>query len=97
MAHVMVVSGEASGDLHAARLVSHLRASRSDLEFFGLAGDEMLAVGVESVAHSREIAVVGIAEVFKILPRAKQIFDALLKRASELRPDVAILGGCAGL
>jgi lipid-A-disaccharide synthase len=91
MSRVLVVAGEASGDLHAARLVSALRASGVEVEAFGLGGDELAAAGVELLAHSKEIAVVGITEVLKILPRARRIFRELLAAVDARKPDLAIL------
>lgn len=73
-----MVAGEASGDLHGARLLTALQSRVPGVRAFGLGGDEMSAAGFEGLAHSSEIAVVGIVEVLKILKRARQIFDSLL-------------------
>ena len=43
---VLIVAGEASGDLHAAKLVDELSAA-GDFAFFGSAGEKMRAAGVE--------------------------------------------------
>ncbi|MEM6457575.1 MAG: lipid-A-disaccharide synthase, partial [Acidobacteriota bacterium] len=78
---LMIVAGEASGDLHGARLLTALRARRPALRAVGLGGDELRAAGLETVADSAEISVVGIVEVLKIYRRAKQIFDQLVETA----------------
>jgi lipid-A-disaccharide synthase len=88
---LLVVAGEASGDLHGARLVSELRALVPDLTFFGLGGDELSAAGLDSVAHSAEISVVGITEVLRILKRARELFAALLAEVDRRRPVAAVL------
>ncbi|HEV7514860.1 MAG TPA: lipid-A-disaccharide synthase [Thermoanaerobaculia bacterium] len=88
---LLVVAGEASGDLHGARLISELKRLDPGLVTFGLGGDEMRAAGLEAVAHSSEISVVGITEVLKILPRARQIFAALLAETARRRPRGAVL------
>lgn len=88
---LLVVAGEASGDLHGARLISELRRLRPDVETFGLGGDEMRAAGLEAVAHSSEVAVVGIVEVLRVLPRIRQVFAALLAEVDRRRPAVAVL------
>jgi len=85
------VAGEASGDLHGARLVSELRRLVPGLVTFGLGGDELQAAGLQSVAHSSEVAVVGITEVLRVLPRIKQVFAALLREVDRRRPDAAVL------
>lgn len=88
---LLVVAGEASGDLHGARLVSELRRLVPGLVTFGLGGDELEAAGLEPVAHSSEVAVVGITEVLRLLPRIKQVFAALLREVDRRRPDAAVL------
>jgi len=88
---LLVVAGEASGDLHGARLIAELRRLAPGLATFGLGGDQMRAAGLDAVAHSAEISVVGIVEVWKILPRARQIFAALLSETERRRPRGAVL------
>lgn len=88
---LLVVAGEASGDLHGARLISELRRRVPDLAAFGLGGDEMRAAGFDAVAHSAEISVVGLVEVLKILPRAREVFAGLLKEVDRRRPAMAVL------
>jgi lipid-A-disaccharide synthase len=88
---LLVVAGEASGDLHGARLITELRRLDPGLQTFGLGGDQMQAAGLAAVAHSSEISVVGITEVLKILPRARQIFAALLAEVERRKPCGAVL------
>lgn len=91
MKQLLVAAGEASGDLHAARAITALRARGGKLEVFGLGGDELAGAGTELLAHSSEIAVVGIVEVLKVLKQARRIFAQLVDAARERRPDVALL------
>jgi lipid-A-disaccharide synthase len=88
---LLVVAGEASGDLHGARLLTELRRLVPDLAPFGLGGDEMRAAGLAPVAHSSEISVVGITEELKILPRAREVFADLLREVDRRRPALAVL------
>jgi lipid-A-disaccharide synthase len=88
---LLVVAGEASGDLHGARLVTELQRMIPDLSVFGLGGDELQAAGLDSVAHSSEISVVGITEVWRILRRARELFALLLHEVDRRRPAAAVL------
>ena len=88
---LLVVAGEASGDLHGARLIAELRRRVPGLATFGLGGDEMRAAGLQSVAHSSEVAVVGITEVLKVLPRIREVFADLLREVDRRRPALAVL------
>ena len=88
---LLIVAGEASGDLHAARLLAELRRLRPDVEPFGMGGEELAAAGAELLADSHEVAVVGIAEALKVLPRAREVFKLLLAETARRRPPVAVL------
>lgn len=90
---IMIVTGEASGDKHAARLATALRelAPELDLEFFGSGGDELRGVGMETLVDIRELAIMGLFEVLRSLPRFWQVFRLLRKEARERRPNLVIL------
>lgn len=88
---LLVVAGEASGDLHGARLLAELRRRVPDLEAFGLGGDELRAAGLETLADSSEVSVVGLTEALKVLPRARQLFAELLAAVDLRRPSAAVL------
>jgi lipid-A-disaccharide synthase len=88
---LLLVAGEASGDLHGARLLAELRRLVPGLEAFGLGGDELRAAGLETLADSAEVAVVGLVEALRVLPRARRIFAELLDAVERRRPAAAVL------
>ncbi len=88
---VMIVAGEASGDLHGARLVSAMKAKRPDLVFSGMGGRELAAVGVHLLFDAKKIAVVGIAEVLTHLSDILAARKILRSHLRESRPDLLIL------
>ena len=88
---VLISAGEASGDLYASRVVEALRARHPDAEFFGCAGPRMQAAGVRTVIDMRSIAVVGLVEVVRHIPRIWGQFRKLTQAALKERPDIAIL------
>jgi lipid-A-disaccharide synthase len=88
---LLIVAGEASGDLHGARLLAELARLVPGLAPFGLGGDLLAAAGLDPVAHSAEISVVGLTEALRVLPRARRIFAALLAEVDRRRPRVAVL------
>src|SRR5215216_4707974 len=87
----MIVAGEPSGDAHAAELVKALREKRSDLEFFGATGPLMRAAGVETVVNSDDLAIMGIVEVGRVLPKFISAFRQLRTAAIERNPDAVVL------
>jgi lipid-A-disaccharide synthase len=67
------------------------RLSPTAVEAFGLGGERMRAAGCEIVVDSKDVAVVGIAEVVTHLPRIYKEFHRLLREADRRKPDVAVL------
>lgn len=88
---LLVVAGEASGDLYGSRLIAELSRCIPGLRTFGLGGDEMQSVGLQAVAHSSEISVVGLVEVLRVLRRAREVFAELLSEVDRRRPALAVL------
>lgn len=88
---VLVVTGEASGDLHAADLVAAIKRHRSDLTFFGMGGPKLAAQGVELVHGAHEISVMGVAEVLPKIPRILKVLGDLEAAAKARAPACAIL------
>jgi lipid-A-disaccharide synthase len=86
---VFIVSGEASGDLHGSNLIKALRAVDPDLSFCGMGGDRMKRVGLKGL-DMKEVAVVGVAEVFKRLGHLLGIFKRLKTMLDDERPDIAV-------
>lgn len=90
---LMIVAGEPSGDAHAAALVDALRKKSPDVEFdfFGATGPLMRAEGVETVVNSDELAIMGILEVARALPKFLGAFRTLKQAALERSPDAVVL------
>ena len=86
----MIVAGEPSGDAHAAALVAALR-EHGDFDLFGATGPLMRAAGVETVVNSDELAIMGILEVGRVLPKFISAFRELKTAALERSPDAVVL------
>lgn len=76
--YVLIIAGEASGDLHGASLIRELKKLDGSLKIFGIGGDKMQAEGMELIYHINKIAFLGFAEVIKHLPFIKQVQSRLL-------------------
>ncbi len=88
---IMIVTGEASGDLHGANLVKALRLKQPELQFCGMGGPELAALGVEILYDAAKVSVVGVFEVFFHLKDIWLAQRALRKRLTEDPPDLLIL------
>ena len=87
---VGLVAGESSGDLLGAGLITAVRERIPDALFEGVAGPEMLAAGCERWADAEELAVMGLVEPLKHLPRLLRLRRSLIARWRETPPDVFI-------
>jgi len=87
---ILISAGEASGEMHAARLAAALRL-RTGGHLFGLGGARMREAGVELLADANQVAVVGISEVVRRLPAVWQVYRQMVEEAAQRKPDLAIL------
>ncbi|KAF0188294.1 MAG: lipid-A-disaccharide [Desulfobulbaceae bacterium] len=88
---VMIIAGEASGDLHGARLVQAMRQRQPGLIFCGMGSRELVAAGVEVLFDASRIAVVGLVEVLTHFSDILTAMQILSKRMREDPPDLLIL------
>ena len=87
---IALVAGEASGDLLGAGLVRELKARFPNAEFAGIGGDAMRSAGCQTWHDASELAVMGLTEVLRHLPRLLKLRSAFRQRALEWQPDVFI-------
>ena len=88
---VMIVSGEASGDIYGADLVEKSLQLAPDLHFFGIGGDRMREKGVETLIDSADMAVMGLVEVFSHFNVISSAFLTLKKILRDNPPELLIL------
>jgi lipid-A-disaccharide synthase len=87
---VGLVAGEASGDTLGAGLILELRRLAPDAEFFGVAGPKMQAAGCEMWEPAESLALMGLFEVLRELPRLLRLFARLRRSFIAARPDVFV-------
>jgi lipid-A-disaccharide synthase len=92
---IFISAGEASGEHYGALLADALQkqlaASGQTAGFFGMGGERMAAAGVECVVRSEEMAVMGLTEVVRHLPRIWREYRRLKQSIRDRRPSVAVL------
>jgi lipid-A-disaccharide synthase len=88
---LFISAGEASGEHYGALLVAALRRRLPDARFFGMGGERMQAAGLERIVRAEDMAVMGLTEVVRHLPRIYGEFRKLKQAIRSCRPDVAVL------
>jgi lipid-A-disaccharide synthase len=87
----MIIAGEISGDMHAAEMIEALRRRCGGVRLFGIGGERMRAAGVETLYDVRDMAVVGVSEVFRKYRFLKSVFRQMLRAIEERSPQAVIL------
>ena len=88
---VMIVAGEASGDLHGGNLVREMHALFPELSFCGVGGKKMEAAGVRLSADVADMAVVGLTEVIGKLGAVLKVMRTLKAELKSDPPALLIL------
>ena len=88
---LLIVAGEASGDLHGSRMLAELRAQRPQIRSFGLGGRLLAETGMEVLADAEATSAMGLGAVMKILPEARRVFARLLEEVDRRRAATAVL------
>lgn len=86
-----IISGEASGDLHGANLMSSILQKDPTAEFRFWGGDRMQSVGGEMVEHYKNLAFMGFLEVIVNLRSILGFIKKCKKDIKSYAPDVVIL------
>lgn len=89
--NVIIVAGEASGDLHGASLVREIKKIHPKVAFGGIGGRALRSAGVDVWFDSKDLAVVGIFEVIVSLAKILQAFTYLRHFLKTHKPDLLIL------
>lgn len=88
---IFLSAGEASGEHYGAALIPALQALIPGASFFGLGGQRMEALGMRRIVRAEEVAVMGITEVVRHMPRIYGEYRKLRRSIAQERPDLAIL------
>jgi lipid-A-disaccharide synthase len=89
--NVMIIAGEASGDLHGANFARAMLEKDNDLVISGIGGAEMAAAGVELLYDNSTLAVMGIIEVIRGLKDVRAAMNILERRFRLERTHLLVL------
>jgi lipid-A-disaccharide synthase len=87
---VLVIAGEASGDLHAAGFARQLATLRPDLHLVGMGGHRMREAGVELLEDAERMAVMGFVEVLRKVPHHWALLRQLERRLASGRVGLLV-------
>ncbi|MCZ6776542.1 MAG: lipid-A-disaccharide synthase [Ignavibacteria bacterium] len=88
---VMMIAGEASGDLHGSGVVRELKRRVPSIDVFGMGGDKMEAEGMELIYHMSSLCLMGFVEVLKNIPMIRSVEQKLERLLEQRKPAVVVL------
>lgn len=89
--NLLMVAGEASGDLHGASLVREIKVMDPEISICGIGGGRMKAEGMEILFDIRQMAFLGFAEVIRHIPFIKKVQSRLIEEVKTKNIDTAVL------
>ncbi len=89
--HIMILTGEPSGDFHAQALIKAMKLRKPDLYITGIGGPCMKAQNVELFFPIEQLSAMGLTEVIFQFKHIKQAFDKFKYRIQSRKPDLIIL------
>jgi len=89
--HIMVLTGEPSGDVHASHLVREIKGIDNQIYFSGIGGIHLENQGVDLFYNISKLSAMGLTEVIMQFAQIKKAFDLFKKKLETNMPDLIIL------
>jgi lipid-A-disaccharide synthase len=91
---VFVIAGEQSGDMLGARVILELKKQllplNTQLKLYGLGGEELEHLGLQSIFDYKQLSIMGFVDVVKKIFRLKKLINQTAKAIANIKPDMVI-------
>ncbi len=88
MKKIFILTGEPSGDKLAAKVIAHIKDTRSDVEFLSVGGEHLKSLNIKSLYNLNEITYLGFTKVLLNLFKIKRKINETVKKIIEYKPDI---------
>ena len=88
MKKIFILPGEPSGDKLASKVISHLKNSRSDIEYLSVGGENLKALGIKSLYDLKEVTYLGFTRVIMNIFKIKRKINETVKEILKYKPDI---------
>ena len=88
MKKIFILTGEASGDKLASKVISELNKLNSNLEYLSVGGENLEKLGIRSIYNLKEITYLGFTNVLLNIFKIKKKINETVKAIENFRPDV---------
>ena len=94
--HILIICGEASGELHATGLIQAINKIDPQIKFSGVGGKLLRQAGAEIYRDIKDLAVFGFFDALKKLPQFLSLQELILEKIHEEKPTAIIFVDFSG-
>lgn len=87
---IMFSAGEASGDMHGAKLAEMMKRQDPSVELIGMGGEKMEEAGVRIVYDIKKLGFIGVGEIIRKIPFFFRLRNFLIQTMIDEKPDVLV-------
>jgi lipid-A-disaccharide synthase len=85
---IFILTGEASGDKLASKVVSNLKKIDTDIEYLSVGGENLHKLGVKSIYNLKEITYLGFTNVILNIFKIKRKINETVQAIENFNPDI---------
>ena len=88
MKKIFILTGEASGDKLASKVISELNKLNSNIEYLSVGGENLEKLGIRSIYDLKEITYLGFTNVLLNIFKIKKKINETVKAIENFKPDI---------
>ena len=88
MKKIFILTGEASGDKLASKVISNLKTLNANIEYLSVGGENLKKIGINSIYDLKEITYLGFTSVFLNIFKIKKKINETVKAIKDFNPDI---------
>jgi len=85
---IFILTGEASGDKLASKVISELNKLNSNIEYLSVGGENLKKIGIKSIYNLKEITYLGFTNVILNIFKIKKKINETVKAIEDFKPDI---------
>ena len=88
MKKIFILTGEASGDKLASKVISKLKKDNLDIDYLSVGGESLKALGIKSIYNLKEITYIGFTNVISNIFKINKKINETVKAIIDFNPDI---------
>ena len=88
MKKIFILTGEASGDKLASKVISNLKKLNTNIEYLSIGGENLKKIGINTIYDLEEITYLGFTSVFLNIFKIKKKINETVKAIKDFNPDI---------